>query len=264
MIIRMASQTQIPVLIIGGGVVGLSASLFLSSHDISSIVIERHTGTSIHPRARSVNARTMELYRHLGIDGRVHEAGASISASAGIYTGVSVKEIIEPVPRKEGPRKLPLAGLIQSLSPATGTFVTQDMLEPVLVDTARENGGKVIFNTECLGVEQVGNGVVATLKDRQSGVVSTVRSDYLIAADGAKSPIRAQLNVPTIGKGGMGHLLNILFSADLKSFVQQREFSICAIERPEVCGLLTSINNSDRWVFHLSVSLNPYAAALVH
>ncbi len=49
----------------------------------------------------------------------------------------------------------------------------------------------------------------------------------------------------------MGHLLNILFHADLKSLVHQREFSLCRIERPEVCGLFTSINNSDRWVFHL-------------
>jgi putative polyketide hydroxylase len=50
----------------------------------------------------------------------------------------------------------------------------------------------------------------------------------------------------------MGHLLNVLFHADLKDLVHQREFSLCIIERPEVSGIFTSINNSDRWVFHLS------------
>ena len=248
----MSSETQIPVLIIGGGIVGLSASLCLSRHGIKSLVIERHSGTSIHPRARSVNARTMELYRGLGFQDRAREAGASISASTGIFSGQTLKEVIEARPRKEGPRKFPLAGLLESISPESGTFVTQDMIEPVLVDVARERGGDVRFSTECVSVEQDGGGVTATLKDRESGVVSTIRAEYLIAADGAGSPIRNRLNVPTTGRGAMGHLINILFHADLKPLVHNREFSICMIERPEVCGIFTSINNSDRWVFHLS------------
>ena len=245
-------DTRVPVLIIGGGIVGLSASLCLSHHGIHSLLIERHSGTSIHPRARSVNARTMELFRRLGIEDRVREAGASISASMGMYYGHSLKEVIESKPRQECPRKIPLAGLAASISPAVGTFVTQDMIEPVLVDVARERGGDLRFYTECLGVEQDGDGVTATLKDRASGATSKVRADYLIAADGAGSPIRTRLNVPTSGRGTMGYLLNILFHADLRSLVQGREFSLCMVERPEVCGLFTSINNSDRWVFHLS------------
>lgn len=248
----MSSKTQVPVLIIGGGIVGLSASLCLSYYGIHSLVIERHSGTSIHPRARSVNARTMELFRHLGIEERVHEAGASISASKGILSGNTLKEVIEARPRAEGPTKFPLAGLLASISPVSGTFVTQDMIEPVLVDVARQRGGDVRFYTECLGIEQDGDSVTATLKDRESGVTSTVEADYLIAADGAGSPIRTRLNVPTTGRGAMGHLINILFLADLKPLVHNREFSICQIDRPEVCGIFTSINNSDRWVFHLS------------
>ena len=248
----MAPETQVPVLIIGGGIVGLSASLCLSLYGIHSLVIERHSSTSIHPRARSVNARTMELYRSLGIDDLVREAGASMSSSMGIYFGPSLKEVIEAKSRTESPRKFPLAGLIGSIGPVNGTFVTQDMIEPVLVDVARKRGGHVSFYTECVAVKQNGNSVTATLKDRKSGVNSTVRADYLIAADGAASPIRTQLNVPTTGRGTMGHLLNILFHADLKPLVHQREFSICRVECPEVCGMFTSINNSDRWVFHLS------------
>ena len=247
----MASETQVPVLIIGGGIVGLSASLFLSKHGIHSLLIERHSGTSIHPRARSVNARTMELYRSLGIQDLVREAGASMSATGGLHLGHSLREVIEAKPRTEGRKKFPFSGIVESISPATGLFVTQDMLEPVLLDAARERGGDVKFYTECLGVEQHGDSVTASLKDRESGVTSTVRAEYLIAADGAGSPIRTQLQVPTTGRGSMGHMLNILFHADLESLVHNREFSICKIERPEVSGIFTSINNSNRWVFHL-------------
>ncbi|MCJ1227039.1 hypothetical protein MMC12_003694 [Toensbergia leucococca] len=252
----MSSETQVPVLIIGGGIVGLSASLCLSHHGIHSLVIERHSGTSIHPRARSVNARTMELYRALGIEDRVREAGASLSASMGILSGHTLKEVIEARPRTTGPRKFPLSGLLAPISPVSGTFVTQDMIEPVLVDVARERRGDVRFYTECLSVEQDGDGVTATLKDRESGITSTVRADYLIAADGAGSPIRTQLNTPTTGRGAMGHLLNILFHADLEPLVQRREFSLCSIQRPELNGLFTAINNRDRWVFHLSYDIS--------
>ncbi|KAJ6495453.1 FAD-binding monooxygenase-like protein [Mycena sanguinolenta] len=249
----MASQTQVPVLIIGGGIVGLSASLSLSHHNIHSLVIERHSGTSIHPRARSVNMRTMEIYRHLGIDHRVRDAGATFF---GIHTGSSMREVVEPKPRKEGKKKWPLADVLAAISPVAGTFVTQDVIEPLLVDAARENGGEVRFYTECVGVEQDEEGVTATLRDRESGGTESIRAQYLIAADGANSPIRKQLDVPVTGRGSMGHLLNILFHADLEALVHGREFSICIIERPEhypeVCGLFTSIDNSDRWVFHLS------------
>ncbi|KAJ7874831.1 FAD-binding monooxygenase-like protein [Mycena olivaceomarginata] len=236
----MTSQEKLPVLIVGGGVVGLSASLSLSHHKIHSLLVECRPGASIHPRARSVNARTMEVFRHLGVE------------SLGIYSGHSLREVIETQPRTEGDRTFPLTGLLGSISPTTGAFVTQDMLQPVLADAARARGGEVRFSTECVSVEQDSEGVTATLRDRESGMTETVRAAYLIAADGAKSPIRTQLDVPVTGRGTMGYLLNILFHADLKPLVYQREFSICIVDRPEVCGLFTSINNTDRWVFHLS------------
>ncbi|KAK6592528.1 2,4-dichlorophenol 6-monooxygenase (FAD binding domain-containing protein) [Botrytis cinerea] len=248
----MVSEHQIPILIIGGGIVGLSASLFLSQHGIQSLLIERHSGTSIHPRARSVNARTMELFHGLGIDDLVREAGASMKATMGIHKGKSLKEVIEAKKPTDGPRKFPLAGLMDPISPVKGTFVTQDMLEPVLVDVARERGGDLRFYTECVGIHQDSDSVTATLKDRETGAISSVHAEYLIAADGAGSPIRNRLNVPTSGQGTMGYLLNILFHADLKSLVHKREFSICVIERPEIFGAFTSINNDDRWVFHLA------------
>src|SRR5262249_15066264 len=66
------------------------------------------------------------------------------------------------------------------------------------------------------------------------------------------SPIRSMLGMATGGRGSLGHLLNILFEADLSDLVRGREFSMCLIRRPEVRGLFTSVNNTNRWVFHLS------------
>ena len=246
---------HVPVLIIGGGIVGLSSSLFLTHHNIKSILIERHSGTSIHPRARSLNARSMEIFHGVGLSDAMRVAGASISASWGIYSGTSLKDVIEGKKRRGEKPSKGIPGFAKDwaeFAPEQGTFVTQDMSEPVLLEAARERGGDVRFYTECLGVSQDNDKVTARLKDRENGKEYTIKADYLIAADGANSPIRSQLKVPTTGRGAMGHLLNILFTADLKPLVENREFSLCIIDRPEVVGLFTSINNSDRWVFHLS------------
>src|SRR5215471_11393860 len=66
---------DVPVLIVGGGPVGLSASLLLSRHGVPSLLVERHPGTALTPKARGINARTMEVFRQCGIDAAVRTAG---------------------------------------------------------------------------------------------------------------------------------------------------------------------------------------------
>jgi putative polyketide hydroxylase len=68
----------IPVLIVGGGPVGLTASILLSQAGIRSLLVERHPGTAIHPKARAINARTMEIYRQCGVEGGIRAAALSV------------------------------------------------------------------------------------------------------------------------------------------------------------------------------------------
>jgi putative polyketide hydroxylase len=241
------SKSHVPVLIVGGGIVGLSASLFITSHGVNSLLVERHAGTYIHPRARGANGHTMELYRGLEIDEAVREAGASLSPTMGIYKGSTLIKVIEPITRKEdeGLRKFPLESFLENFSPAARTRGTQNMIEPVLLTAARDRGGDLRFNIECTAFEQDDSGIRVTLRDRSTKFESTVHADYMIAADGAGSNTRQTLGVATTGSGTLGYLLNILFKADLHEFVRGREFSICLIDQPEVRGLFTSINNSN-------------------
>jgi 2-polyprenyl-6-methoxyphenol hydroxylase-like FAD-dependent oxidoreductase len=217
------------------------------------MLIEKHTGTSIHPRARSVNARTMEIYRSISISDAVREAGASLAPSMGMYSGTSLTSIIETKPRSEKKRNFPLAGLFSTIGPEAGAFGTQDMIEPVLLQVAKEGGVDARFYTECVSISQDEKTVTATLRNRETNKTYEVTADYLIAADGANSPIRTQLGIQRTGQGSLGNLLNVLFhtTPSLGPLVKNREFSILKIDRPEVTGLLTSINNSERWVFHI-------------
>jgi 2-polyprenyl-6-methoxyphenol hydroxylase-like FAD-dependent oxidoreductase len=200
----------------------------------------------------------MEICRGIGISEAVRDAGASLSPSNGIYTGTStLKDVIGPKPRKEK-RPFPFASLFTEQGPETGAWGTLDVVEPVLLHAALERGVDTRFFTECLGIEQDEEKVTATLKDRSNSTTYIVTADYLIAADGANSPIREKLGIQRTGRGELGNLLNILFTTkpSLEPFVKNREFSLCKIERPEFSGLFTSINNKESWVFHLVYSPN--------
>src|SRR4029078_9326967 len=76
-----------------------TASVFLARQGVRATLVERHPGTSIYPRARGVNGRTMELLRGLGLEERVRRVGEALSTSVGIHSGRSLVEVIEPKKR---------------------------------------------------------------------------------------------------------------------------------------------------------------------
>lgn len=250
------AHKEIPVLIVGGGIVGLSASLFLLHQDVPSLLVERHSGTSIHPRARGTNGRTMEIYREVGLDEKIRMAGEALAPALGWLTGetlVGAENWTVERWQQMQQHNFAFGGKdMGQFSPVSGARCTQDLLEPLLLEAARERGGDLRFYTELVSFEQDEAGVTALIRDRATGAEQTVCAQYMIAADGARAHIREQLGIATNGQGLQGHLLNILFHADLSDLVRGREFSACIIERPERRGLVTSINNTDRWVFHLT------------
>lgn len=246
---------QVPVLIAGGGITGLTAALFLLQHGIRPLLVERRPTTSIHPRARGFDVRTMELYRELQLDGAIVEAGKALAPAWGLYQGETLTQILQGI----DPAKLKVnhpiqfAGLekLAAMSPVAGARCTQDLCEPVLLQAARERGADIRFNTQLVSFTQQAECVRARIQDRATGQEETITCSYMIAADGAGSPVRKALQADTSGHGSYGHLLNIYFEADLQALVKDREFSICRIEQHNLHGMLTSINNSDKWVFHL-------------
>ncbi|HEY4287866.1 MAG TPA: FAD-dependent monooxygenase [Puia sp.] len=251
----METIKQVPVLIVGGGISGLSAALFLLKQGITPMLIEKHNGTSIHPRSRGFDVRTMELYREIGLSEPIREAGKVLAPAWGIHTSSSLDAYLEKAKPKDNPESpIKFKGLesLVALTPEAGARCTQDLAEPILLQAARQRGAEILFNTELLSFSQNGHYTTAVIRNRETGTEYTIHADYIIAADGAKSSIRETLNVPTVGKGALGNLLNIYFEADLTQYVKKKEFSLLRIDEPDLKGLLASINNSDRWVFHLS------------
>jgi 2-polyprenyl-6-methoxyphenol hydroxylase-like FAD-dependent oxidoreductase len=236
---------EVPVLIAGGGPVGLTASFLLSRLGIRSLLVERHPGTAIHPKARGINARTMEIFHQQGIEDDVREAGLPPS-SVGLIVWtrtLSGEEIERRVPFGQSGRRA-------EITPVRPCLCAQDYLEPVLRRCAeRQPLGELRFNTELTSFEQDGSSVVATLTSTVTGATEQVRAQYMIAADGTQSRVRNALGIAMLGEKDVYDSVNVLLEADLREWTQHRPAALYFIENEKLRGTFLTINAHDRWGF---------------
>ncbi|AHI00622.1 hypothetical protein KALB_7264 [Kutzneria albida DSM 43870] len=221
------------VLIVGAGTVGLSTALFLARRGVEVVLVERRNGLSTHPRAFGINSRSIELFREVGVD---FETATKVR---GLATGPNLNEL---------ETKLQLTTLdepMRRLSPAQGVSRPQDQLDPIVYDRALRLGCEPRFGAELIGL----TGTEATVRDVASGATSTIAADYVIAADGANSKVRALLGVDSTGPGVLnhGHMLNVLFRSNLPT----AQFSMCVLTNPESSGILIPVDDTGRWIFHI-------------
>ncbi|MFD3501217.1 FAD-dependent oxidoreductase [Streptomyces sp. NPDC058678] len=238
---------KVPVLIVGGSLVGLSTSLFLGRLGVRHTLVERHAGTSIHPRGRGNNVRTMELFRVAGVEPAIHEAAATLADNHGILqTPTLVGDEGEWLFRDIDP-----GGGLARFSPSSWCLCSQNDLEPVLLDHAAGLGGDLRFSTELLSFDSDGTGVTAVVKSRETGEHTTIRADYLVAADGPRSPVREQLGIGQSGPGDLFHNISVTFrSRHLAEVVGDRRFIVCYLTDPDADGALLPVDNRENWVFH--------------
>lgn len=237
------------VLVVGGSLVGLAAAVFLAWHDVPFVLVEKHADTLKHPRAWGYSARTLELLRQVGVERAVYDAGRSAPGWDGILIADTLagRELAHVDP--------PYDTGTSDLSPSSLSTCAQDRVEPILRARAEELGGDLRFGTRLETFSQDRDGVVARIRSAD-GHTTTIRASYLIAADGAKSPIREALGIPVDGTRGMAHCMNILFEADLRPAVRGRRFTLCQVQRP-ASGMLYSVDRLDdtapqRWVFNVN------------
>src|ERR1700749_4703516 len=234
-----------PVRISGAGPVGLSASLFLSQHGVRSLMVERHPGTARTPKARGINARTMEVFRQCGIDAAVRAAGL---ADGG--TGLIVWT--ETLAGREIERRVPGRATAKNMAATRvkNCFCAQDDLEPVIRRFAEAAGpGELRFNTEMTSFSQRPDGVAGVLTDRITGQETPFTARYLIAAEGAQSRVRRALGVNMVGAEKVYDSVNILFHADLTQWVQHRPAALYFVEQEDLRATFLTINGTDRWGF---------------
>jgi putative polyketide hydroxylase len=241
----METSENTRALIVGGSLVGLSAAVFLAWHGVPAVLVERHSGSSVHPRAIGYTTRTLELFRSVGI-----ELPPSVKAGGGPPRRARVESLAgtwhEEYPWTQHAHH---SGSPDDSSPVRGTAIAQDRLEPILRARATELGADVRLGTELLRFDQDDDCVTVWLR-RSDGREYRLSAEYLVAADGANSATRDTLGIGRSGQGLLSVQRSILFRAPLQEYLRHGVVQF-EIDQPDFKAFLMTYSDG-RWVLMLN------------
>ncbi|MET8215736.1 FAD-dependent oxidoreductase [Streptomyces hirsutus] len=242
------------VLVVGGGLAGLSTAVFLAQQGVDCLLVERQPELSGHPRARGVHPRAMELMRAAGIEDEIRAMPSArrLAHNSGV---IAARSLAGPeLGSLDDKYVMDVGADVASLSPTPWCLCHQGELEDVLRDRAERLGVALRFHTELLSFEQdgpEGEEITARVRDHATGAERTLKSRYLVAADGAHSGVRDALGIPFDGEV-FGHYVNVHFRADLTEQLAGRRFLMCYTFNEQVRGALMPLDNSTDWLLHIS------------
>jgi 2-polyprenyl-6-methoxyphenol hydroxylase-like FAD-dependent oxidoreductase len=220
-----------PVLIAGGGLVGLSAAMFLGQHGVRSLMVERLDAVSHFPRAAFFHMRTLELFRSAGIETQVIEGSRKDFVPDGsivLMDAVAGRKLADIIGD--------LNAGVEAVSPCRRLFLNQPNLEPILYERARQGGAEMLRQHDVVGVAQDADGVSMTVRHMDTGAERTLRGRYLIGADGAHSRVRELLNVGRSGRPVFSNSITIYFTADLSRWLADVPISVLYVKNPAISG----------------------------
>src|ERR1051325_10593835 len=147
-------EIQVPVLVVGGSLVGMSAAMLLGHYGVRSLVVEHHRGTAIHPRAAQITQRCMEILRTVGVEQIVTQKSGEQFVQDGAIMAVETlagKELAYFIANlNEG---------IRDVSPCERVFISQSLLEPLLKTRAEELGAELRFGADMTDFAEEGDGI---------------------------------------------------------------------------------------------------------
>jgi 2-polyprenyl-6-methoxyphenol hydroxylase-like FAD-dependent oxidoreductase len=240
-------QSKIPVVIVGGGPVGLSMAILLQRFGVDFVLLERSATTTDHPKARGTYTRTMEIFRQWGIDGQMKRHA--------LPDGSDFFTFCESMTGHEWGRTNPEPNV--GHSPCWKIIQSQDTVEMELLDHARKSEvGRFLFGHEFLHYDEGAGGIAVTGRKVDTGETATWQAQYLIAADGAASSVRRQADIEMRGPAALAVMANEFWQADLSHV---RDAAICAGWRvyakdsPYPITTVLNTNGKDRWLSLLPV-----------
>jgi 2-polyprenyl-6-methoxyphenol hydroxylase-like FAD-dependent oxidoreductase len=220
-----------PVVIAGGGLVGLSAAMFLALHGVRTVTVERLAAESSLPRAAHFHLRTLELFRLAGIEDQVKAQSEREFLPEGaivMMDSLAGRKLADIIPSlNEG---------VEDVSPCRRLFVTQPGLEPILRARAEQAGAVVVQGHEVVEARQDTDGVTVIARALSRGSHVELRGQYLIGADGAHSGVRERLQIPVDGRGMFSNSITIYFTADLRPQMAGKPLSVVYINNESLGG----------------------------
>jgi putative polyketide hydroxylase len=223
------------VLIVGSGPAGLTASLLLSRLGVPTLTISKHTTPTPLPRARGVHARAMEILRACGIEEDLRARGLPITPGLVVLPGLGAE-----------PSTVDDAFTVDAdqTSPCHGLAISQDVFEAALREHAEAYElASFRSGVELLSVTPDGR---AELLDRATGERNRIEARFVLAADGARSAVRAALGIPMEGAADLGASHMVAFRADLTPWTGERPRGLYVL--PASGSVLLWTHPDHRWV----------------
>ena len=228
------------VIVAGAGPVGLTMIIDLGRRGISTMIMERDPTTAPWPKMDRSNARTMEIYRRMGIVDRVRALGYPGDNPMDVFLVRTMNEppiATIPFPSVDEKRAQVAACTDATLPLEPYQLVAQNDLEPLLREVAeKETPNTVVrYGLELIGFEQDETGVTVTARrtagdetpippspeslnaetvGEGAGAIETFRCRYLVGCDGGRSTVRSLLEIPIEGISAPNDLRQVIFKSD--------------------------------------------------
>lgn len=238
-------QIETPVLIVGAGPTGLTAGLVLAQLGLPYRIVDRRPGPQRAPAAHVVNARSFEIWRQAGVDVTALLAAAQDPRDAGAVYWVTRLggEVLGRLPyEQQGDHVL-------AVTPTPLRNLSQHRLEPLLLDALTATGAAVDYGHCWESAEQRVDGITSRVRDVATGAAYEIRSRYVIAADGAGSPIRRSLGIESVGPDRIQSFVMIHFAADLRQVVRTCPGIMYWVTDPSCRGVFVAHDIDREWVF---------------
>jgi 2-polyprenyl-6-methoxyphenol hydroxylase-like FAD-dependent oxidoreductase len=205
------------VIVVGAGPVGLTLAIDLGRRGIRCTLLERKEAPEFQPKMERCNARTMEMYRRLGLADRIRAAGLRADVPMDVYIVLSM---IEPplvhlaYPSVDDARREIAACTDGTMPLEPYQLISQYTLEPLLKSVAESIPNVTVrYGCEFVGAAQDPQGVTVTTRT-SGGTTETMRAAYMVGCDGGASAVRKQLGIPLRGEGNLLELRQALYRCD--------------------------------------------------
>lgn len=248
-----SQQFDTDVVVVGTGPMGGITALALATYGVRVHAVSKWNWLANTPRAHITNQRAVEVLRDLGIEDEARKYAVPWEQMGDTLftTSLAGPELARLRTWGTGDDRF---GDYLKGSPCTMLDVPQPFMEPLVINAAAARGARISFNTEYLSSRQDADGVSVTLKDLNSGHVYERRARFLVGADGARSRVAEELDLPIVGRMARAGTVYAQFKADLSRYVAHRPSILHWIVNPaggfgEIgMGLLRAVRPWDEWI----------------
>jgi 2-polyprenyl-6-methoxyphenol hydroxylase-like FAD-dependent oxidoreductase len=202
------------VLIVGAGPVGLTLAVDLGLKGVRCTLVEKKPAPEFLPKMERCNARTMEIFRRMGLAAKIRAAGLRRDVPMDVYVALAMNE--PPLLHLKYPSVAEAEAEIAAVNDGTMPLepyqlISQYTLEPLLKAEAEQLPSvSVRYGCDFVALTQDPDGATASVR-MADGVVAAIRAQYIVGCDGGASAVRKQLGIQLRGEGDILRLYQALY-----------------------------------------------------